>query len=156
MQWDSVKCFKKKPSKTALTGVAQLVSCCSTKQGVTGSTSDVSLPLFFPPFPLSLKKQNKTKNPRPKLNGVFSFLFFFLRFYLLVEREREGETENLACNPGMCPDWELNQWPFSLQTDAQSTEPSQLGLNGVFSVGTHIGMLSTFSLGSERHILNLF
>ena len=51
----------------------------------------------------------------------------FLRFYLFIfrergkEREREGEkcqcvvafcvspTGDLAHNPGMCPDWELNQ-----------------------------------------------
>ena len=55
-----------------------------------------------------------------------SFLFFFLRFYLFIfiqrgkEGEREGEkhqcavashvapTGDLACNPGMCPDWESN------------------------------------------------
>ena len=23
-------------------------------------------------------------------------------------------TENMAHNPGMCPDWESNQWPFDL------------------------------------------
>ena len=46
---------------------------------------------------------------------------FFLRFYLFIEREREGEkqqcvvaslatpTGDLAGNPGMCPDWESNQ-----------------------------------------------
>ena len=51
---------------------------------------------------------------------------FLKRFYLFIfrEREREGEVErekhqcvvascelptrNLACNPGMCPDWESN------------------------------------------------
>ena len=55
----------------------------------------------------------------------FPFLFF-LRFYLFIlERGREGEREgekhqcvvafcepptgNLACNSGMCPDWESNQ-----------------------------------------------
>ena len=30
---------------------------------------------------------------------------------------------DLASNPGMWPDWELNQWPFSLQANTQSTEP---------------------------------
>ena len=35
----------------------------------------------------------------------------------------------LACNPGMCPDWELNQWPFGSQAGTQSTEPHQPGLN---------------------------
>ena len=38
----------------------------------------------------------------------------------------------LACNPGMYPDWELNQWPFGSQASTQSTEPHQpgLGFNG--------------------------
>ena len=43
------------------------------------------------------------------------------------EGEREGEehqcvvashappTGDLACTPGMCPDWELNRRPFGLQ-----------------------------------------
>ena len=36
-------------------------------------------------------------------------------------------TGELACNPGMCPDGELNQRPFDLQAGTQSTEPQQLG-----------------------------
>ena len=53
-------------------------------------------------------------------------LYFFLRFYLFIFRERGGEGEregekhqcvvashapptgDQACNQGMCPDWELN------------------------------------------------
>ena len=54
--------------------------------------------------------------------------------------EREGEkhqhvvaslmppTQDLARNPGMCPDWESNQLPFGSQATAQSTEPFQPGL----------------------------
>ena len=71
----------------------------------------------------------------------------FLRFYFFNfrergrERKREGEkhqcvvaflapppTGDLACNPGMCPDWELNQWLLGLETSTQSTEPHQPGL----------------------------
>ena len=55
---------------------------------------------------------------------------FFLRFYLFIYREREGREKEqegninvwlplthppmgvLACNPGMCPDWESNWQPF--------------------------------------------
>ena len=29
-------------------------------------------------------------------------------------------TGNLTLNPGMCPDWELNQQPFDLQASTQS------------------------------------
>ena len=59
-------------------------------------------------------------------------IFFFLRFYLFIfrerrkEGEREGEkhgsvascmplTEDLARNPGMCPDWEWNCRAFCSQ-----------------------------------------
>ena len=64
--------------------------------------------------------------------------------YLFRERGREGEREgekhqcvvascapctgDLACTPGMCPDWESNLRPFSLQASAQSIEPHQPGL----------------------------
>ena len=53
------------------------------------------------------------------------------------ERKREREsmcgclstppTGDVACNPGMCRDWELNQQPFGSQVSAQSTEPHQPG-----------------------------
>ena len=72
-------------------------------------------------------------------SDIFSFCLFgfsfllFLRFYLFIfrQRGREGEREgkkyqcvvvsraphieDLACNPGMCPDWESNWQPFGLQ-----------------------------------------
>ena len=37
-------------------------------------------------------------------------------------------TGDLACNPGMCPDWESNQQLFGSQVSLQSTEPHQPGL----------------------------
>ena len=66
------------------------------------------------------------------------FYFYFLitcfkDFHLFIfrerglEREREGQkhqcvvashaapTGDMACNPGMCPDWESNRRPFGLQ-----------------------------------------
>ena len=62
------------------------------------------------------------------------FLVFLLKKYLFIFREREGEREgekhqclvtsrvppagDLDCNPGMCPDWESNRQPFSLQASA--------------------------------------
>ena len=36
---------------------------------------------------------------------------------------------DLACNPGMCPDWESNWRQFGLQASTQSTEPHQPGFN---------------------------
>ena len=54
-----------------------------------------------------------------------------------MEGEREEEkhqcvvasltlpTGDLACNPGLCPDMELNPGTFGLQAGAQSTEPYQ-------------------------------
>ena len=34
---------------------------------------------------------------------------------------------DLAHNPGMCPEWELNQQPFLWFAGTQSTEPHQAG-----------------------------
>ena len=79
------------------------------------------------------------------------YLSFFLRFYLLLERgEREGErkgekhqcvvashvsrTGDLACNPGICPDWESNWRSFGSQPGAQSTEPHQPGPGLTFEI----------------------
>ena len=71
------------------------------------------------------------------------YLINFKRFYLLLERGNEGEREgekhqcvvashapptgDVACNPGMCPDWELNQQSFGSKAQAQSIEPQQPG-----------------------------
>ena len=79
---------------------------------------------------------------------------FFKDFIYLIFRERgregdrEGEkyqmvashmppTGDLVCNPGMCPDWELNWPPFSSQADAQSTEAHQPGSVVMFLFNTH-------------------
>ena len=66
-------------------------------------------------------------------------IFFFKDFVGLFlgrgeERERNinvwfpltcPHTRDLACNPGMCPDWESNWRLFGLQASAQPTEPQQ-------------------------------
>ena len=44
-------------------------------------------------------------------------------------------TGDLACNPGLCPDWELNWRPFGLQAGTQSTEPHPPGLINKFLTG---------------------
>ena len=43
-------------------------------------------------------------------------------------------TGDLACNPGMCPDWESNWRPFGSQAGAQSTELHQPGLYKNFHI----------------------
>ena len=77
---------------------------------------------------------------------IYLFIYLFLkRFYSFIFRERgsEGErqgekyqcvavssvppTGDPAHNPGMRPDWELNQRPFGSQASTQSTEPHQPG-----------------------------
>ena len=35
-----------------------------------------------------------------------------------------------TCNPGTCPDWESNWWPFTLWNDTQRTEPHWSGQEG--------------------------
>ena len=76
------------------------------------------------------------------------FSFFFLRFYLFLEREKKGEregekhqcvaasctplTRDLAHNPDVCPDWESNQRPFGSQAGTQPTEPGHI--LGIFYV----------------------
>ena len=79
------------------------------------------------------------------LTCLLSLFNFFKDFiYLILERGREGErkgdkhqcvvfslmppTGDLAHNPGMWPDWELNQRPFGSQASIQSTEAHQPGL----------------------------
>ena len=81
--------------------------------------------------------------------GLFLYIqyslksFFLKRFYSFIfrERGREGEREgekqqcvgashmtltgDLAHNPGMCPDWELNQWPFGSQASSPLNHTSQ-------------------------------
>ena len=74
---------------------------------------------------------------------ILTFLLLILFIYLFIfrKRGREGEREgvkhqcvvascvpptgDLACNPGMCPDWELKQWSSGSQASAQSTELHQ-------------------------------
>ena len=42
------------------------------------------------------------------------------------------QTGDLACNPGMYPNWESNLQPFGSQAGAQSTEPHQPRLKVYF------------------------
>ena len=87
----------------------------------------------------------------PKKSPAIPFFKDFI--YLFLEgrgREKERErnidvrekhpfiasctprTGDLACNPGICSDWESNQQPFGLQNYPQSTESHQSGLQQFF------------------------
>ena len=86
----------------------------------------------------------------------WSKLFISLLKILFIFRERgkEGKREeekhqcvvaslipptgDVAHNPGMCPGWESNQWPFGSQAHAQATELHQPGLNVLFLYGLYI------------------
>ena len=79
--------------------------------------------------------------------GINIYVFIYLFYKDLISfletgegREKEEEKHrsvaslmlligDLACNPGMCPDWELNQGPFGSQAGGQSTESHQSGLD---------------------------
>ena len=75
-----------------------------------------------------------------RYTSIFLNIFLFTFRERWREGERQGEkhqcvvaslsrpTGDLAHNPGMCPDWESNQWPFGSQACAQSTELHQPGL----------------------------
>ena len=89
-------------------------------------------------------------SPPPTTNFSSTMILFFylllFRFSLLIFREkgREGQREvekhqcvvasrtpptgDLACNTGMCPDWESNLRLFGLQACAQSSELQQPGV----------------------------
>ena len=96
---------------------------------------------------------------------------FWNRFYLFFrERGREGErgrevyvylcvgascvppTGDLAHNPGICPNWELNWQPFHLQASTESTEPHQPGWKEVIlmrEISSIIGECLESSEGSK-------
>ena len=74
---------------------------------------------------------------RSQSGGDWEEIYIFKDFiYLVLERGRERERErekhqcvvashvapegDLACNPGMCPDWESNRLPFGLQPTLNS------------------------------------
>ena len=86
--------------------------------------------------------------------------FLFKILFIFRERGRMGErgekhqcvvascappTGDLACTPGVCPDWESNQQPFGLQAATQSTEPDQPGLYHSFFIHSFtVGHLGRF------------
>ena len=107
---------------------------------------------IFPYFPIYCPFFQRSEFKEQEGKSLFfitllSLVYKFFKkdfIYLFLERGREGVREgekhqcvvashtpptgDLACNPGMCPDWESNWQPFGLQAASQSTEPHQPGL----------------------------
>ena len=108
---------------------------------------------YFPFFLKKLKLLTSSPNMFPK----FSHFLFFKTLLILRERKREREkhqcvvssrappTGDMLLNPGMCPDWELNWWPFGSQAGTQSTEPHQPGpdFSFCFEIPTSVSLLPT-------------
>ena len=76
-----------------------------------------------------------TMKMRKQISFWLSVFLKILLIYFQRETERVGEKHwraretSVSCpaHPGMCPDWELNRYPFSSQASTQSTEPHQPG-----------------------------
>ena len=98
---------------------------------------------------------------------IYLFIYYF-RFDLFIFRERwrEGDggrqrerntdqlplagtplPRHLAHHPGICPDRELNLWPFSPQASTQSTEPHQPGSKTSFKRYLDIVIFSDWLAG---------
>ena len=99
-----------------------------------------SVRLLSNPPPSSHQATPVQKLSLPLWNSFFINLYFLDFIYLFLETGKDHcvvasctpPTGDLACYPGMCPDWELNQWPFGLWAGTQSTEPHQPGLSLTF------------------------
>ena len=60
---------------------------------------------------------------------------------------------DLACNPGMCPNWGLNQQPLDSQAGAQTTGSHQPGmLRGFYHLATMIN--TAVDVGSVNPVLH--
>ena len=107
---------------------------------ITGSLSLFNLLYPIPLLPTPTSCNQKFDFFFFKGEPFKDFIYLFLNRGEGREKERERNinvwlplawtpTRDLACNPGMCPDWESNLWPFGSQAGAQCTELHQPGLN---------------------------
>ena len=69
-------------------------------------------------------------------------------------------NRDLACNPGMCPDWELNWRPLDSQAGAHTTEPHQSGSITKFASHPSLIIVTTLYINfwkilSQCHFIQL-
>ena len=85
----------------------------------------------YPSVPTVHRERQVPESPSESSRLFFFFKDFLKFLFTFRKRGREGEREgkkhqcvvashtpptgDLACNPGLCPDWESNQWPFGSQ-----------------------------------------
>ena len=132
--------------------MASSLACLVYSSGMTIRTrcwqASLTHHVSFPPGLLDFQVVWLPQGSWP--SSSFSFIFKILFYYLFLERG-EGRKEekhqcvvvswapptgDLAHNPGMCPEWESNQWPFGSQAGTQATEPHQPGLAGLLLSGS--------------------
>ena len=105
------------------TSVHRTVSICKGRRGTRWGH-----PALHPVIHISISNGGRPDVTCFLLRTHLVRLQMFFRFYLFLERGREGEREgekhhcvvashtppigDLALNSGMCPDWESNPQPF--------------------------------------------
>ena len=129
----------------------------SVQGSTTGFTRDVFFPGILPPIRLwgaqaIIGSVVRITDAGGNLTGLkacphhlknFPFLFLLIPEREGRDKERERNTSAKekhqsaasctclprynTCNPGMCPDGERNPQPFSMQDDAQPSEPHRSG-----------------------------
>ena len=95
--------------------------------------STVVVPIYLPTDNAQVSLFSKS----PSALVTSCLFFFFFREGKVGRKRRETSicgvshpplTGDMTHNPGMCPDWELNQRLFGSQAGTWSTEPHQPGL----------------------------
>ena len=98
--------------------VGCFLNTCNT--GIITPTSNTQITLtyinyFFKDFIYLFLERGKGGRKRGRETSVWERNINQLPFVCTRTRDQ-------TCSPGMCPDWELNQWHFALQDNAHPTE----------------------------------
>ena len=144
VQWEISSTKLHKPLLTHLISHSTFSICCTNHFFVCFSCVFTFLEII---------KHNMLKILHILLKWLYknSTIFDFFKKILFIYFQRKGKGEkhqcvvvspmsttgDLACNPGMYPDWELNWWPFGLQACTQSTGLHQPGQFWGFFLNAH-------------------